>query len=173
MWISMAGTAREILSLYSLFTVMSCIIKEIIFYYDSDLNLWSLHLAWCQVHREQKHVCWMAECDCSWTIILHAATVGCVGTPDKTYHSSSQGVKKDLKSLKTHRIWDWTSPLSALLSAWGTLFQKRWEIITLSSVLWFGTQPFLPSWILGGYREDYYVLPIFWEFASLCKGPLI
>lgn len=129
-----------------------------------------MHLAqWQDI--ENRFVEWLN--DCSWTR-LHAVTVVLAETPDKIRHSSSQAVRKDLNSLKTHRISDWSFPLSSLLSASTIPFQKWWEIITLCPLVRYPAlySPLDLGW-MAGCKEDYCVPPVFWEFASLCKGPLI
>lgn len=129
MGLFMTGTPVGILFLYSFFTVMSCIIKQMIFFLWQWLEL-CVPCIWHSakyIEHTDMFAEWLNDC---FQAIHHAVTVALAETPDKTCHSSSQGAKKDLKSMKNYRISARSSPLSSLLSAWTVPFWKWWETIT-------------------------------------------
>lgn len=123
------GTPMEVLSLPSLWQCLVSSRKWSLLCRKLNLCFTSI---WHGDRTKRTQTCLSVEWlnDCSWTR-LHALTVALAETPDKTCHSFSQRVRKELKSLKTHRISDWSFPFSSLLLAWTIPFQKWWEIITL------------------------------------------
>lgn len=171
MGLFMTGILVGILFLYSFFTVMSCIIKQmIIFFMTVTWTLCSLPLAQCQVHRAHRHVCWMTE----WLFSSNSPCSHCCPCWDSWRDMPflfSGGEERSEIYEKLQNISPIFSTLFSALSMDRTILEVMrnhnsalsWDLALCPIFL-------TVSWVETGKLAGLF---IFSECVSLCKGPLI
>lgn len=160
------GSYSKLLSLYSLFSNVLRHQGNNLLFWQWLESLCSLHLAWCQVHREQEHVRWMTEWLFSNNNTPCSHCCPCWHSWRNTPFLLPGGWRK-IQSLWKPTEYE-TEPLSmnhTLPEVTRNYNPQLWP--------WVRYPALCSSLDLVWIQEACCVLPIFWESVSLCKGLLI